>query len=113
VVLLGLKRYSRAPCLQYCDVVRFLQLSDPMEYCLQSNVKDVVRLIARLLWGTKVGSWGGGVSCSSLTRFVGTGPFGLGQGRRTDGKVTAWTATGTIADEGLQCELGELPVMGR
>ena len=25
---------------------------------VQSNVKDVVRLIARLLWGTKVGSWG-------------------------------------------------------
>ncbi len=33
---------------------------------VQSNVKDVVRLIARLLWGTKVGCWAGGVTCLSL-----------------------------------------------
>jgi hypothetical protein len=57
VVLLGLKRYDRAPCLQVLYVlVRLQQLSDTIECWLQSNVKDVVRLIARLLWGTKV--WG-------------------------------------------------------
>jgi hypothetical protein len=49
------------------SVVRLQQLSDAMECWLQSNVKDVVRLIARLLWGTKVGGWAGGVSCLSPT----------------------------------------------
>jgi hypothetical protein len=27
----------------------------------------------------------------SLTWFVGTGPFGVGQGRRADSEVTAWS----------------------
>jgi hypothetical protein len=58
---------------------------------LQSNVKDVVRLIARLLLGTKVGRWTGGVTCSSLTWFVGTDPFGVGQGHRAVSEATAWT----------------------
>jgi Ran GTPase-activating protein (RanGAP) involved in mRNA processing and transport len=35
---------------------RLHQLTNTIECWLQSNVKDVVRLIARLLWGTKVGS---------------------------------------------------------
>ncbi len=36
------------------SIVRLQQLSDAMGCWLQSNVKDMVRLIARLLWGTKV-----------------------------------------------------------
>ncbi len=40
------------------SVERLQQLSDAMKCWLQSNVKDVVRLIARLLWGTKVGELG-------------------------------------------------------
>jgi hypothetical protein len=71
------------------SVERLQQLSDCW---LQSNVKDVVRLIARLLWGTKVGELGvGGVPRFSLTWFVGTDPFGVGQGRRANSKATAWT----------------------
>jgi hypothetical protein len=34
--------------------VRVQKFSEAIECWLQSNVKDVVRLIARLLWGTKV-----------------------------------------------------------
>ncbi len=37
--------------------MRLQKFSEAIECWLQSNVKDVVRLIARLLWGTKVGSW--------------------------------------------------------
>ncbi len=47
---------SRALFAGIAIVVRLQQLSDAMECWLQSNVKDVARLIARLLWGTKVGS---------------------------------------------------------
>ncbi len=71
-------------------VVRLQQLSDAIECWVQSNVKDVVRLIARLLWGTNVGRWSGGVTRWSLTWFVGTDPFVVGQGRRA-GEPTAWT----------------------
>jgi hypothetical protein len=42
------------------SVERLQQLSDAIECWLQSNVKDVVRLIARLLWCTNVESWGWG-----------------------------------------------------
>jgi Ran GTPase-activating protein (RanGAP) involved in mRNA processing and transport len=73
------------------SVVHLQQLSDTMECWSQSNVKDVVRLIARLLWGTKVGSWAGGVTRSPLTWFVVTGPFSVGQGRRPVSEVIAWT----------------------
>jgi hypothetical protein len=45
---------SRALFAGIVIVVRLQQQSDAMECWLQSNVKDVVRLIARLLWGTKV-----------------------------------------------------------
>ncbi len=40
--------------------MRLQKFSEAIECWLQSNVKDVGRLIARLLWGTKVGSraWG-------------------------------------------------------
>jgi hypothetical protein len=55
-----------------------LQLSATMECWLQSNVKDVMRLIARLLWGTKV-ELGWRETRSLLIWFVGTGPFGVGQ----------------------------------
>ncbi len=36
------------------SVVGLQQASDANQCCMQSNAKDVVRLIARLLWGTKV-----------------------------------------------------------
>ncbi len=52
VLVLGLKRYDRAPCLRVnAVVVHRLPTAHPNS---QSNVKLVVRLIARLLWGTKV-----------------------------------------------------------
>ncbi len=82
------------------SVVRLQQLSYAIECWLQSNVKDVVRLIARLLWGTKVRSWAGGVSLP-FTRFVDTGPFGVGQGHRAHRKVTAQTVT----IRGLECKM--------
>ncbi len=45
---------SRALFAGNAGLVPLQQLSDAIGW-LQSNAKDVVRLIARLLWGTKVG----------------------------------------------------------
>jgi hypothetical protein len=53
------------PCALFAGNVRVVRLQnyyEAIECWLQSNVKDVVRLIARLLWGTKVGSWAGGAT---------------------------------------------------
>ncbi len=47
---------SRALFAGIVSVVCLEQPSDAIECWLQFNMKDVVRLIARLLWGTKVGS---------------------------------------------------------
>ncbi len=62
------------------SVVRLQQLFDAVGCWLQSNVKDVVRLIARLLWGTKV-ELGWRRNAFALTWFVGTDPLSVGQGR--------------------------------
>jgi hypothetical protein len=62
-----------------------------MECWLQSTVKDVVRLIARLLWGTKMGRWIGWRNVFVTHLVCGTDPFGVGQGRRADSEVTTWT----------------------
>ncbi len=63
-----------------CVGSRFLTT---LNVVFQSNVKEVVRMVARLLWGTKVGSWAleAYLVRHSLS-LSGTGPLGVGQGRR-------------------------------
>jgi hypothetical protein len=60
-----------------------------MECWLQSNVKDVVRLIARLLWGKVVLSWRRNAFITHW--FVGTGQYSVGQGRRAVSEVITRT----------------------
>ncbi len=77
------------------SVERLQQLSNTIECWLQSNVKDVVRLIARLVWGTKVGelSWRHIVLITHLVfchRSIrrGTGPSSRRQSDSVDWIVT-------------------------
>ena len=54
VVLLGLKRYNRAACVQVHGSMLLLAHSSRAVF-VQSNGKDVVQMIARMVWSTKVG----------------------------------------------------------
>ena len=55
VVLLGLKRYNRAACMQVRGSMLLLLAHSSRAVFVQSNVKDVVQMIARMVWSTKVG----------------------------------------------------------
>jgi hypothetical protein len=58
-----------------CDTQKF---SKAIECWLQSNVNDVVRLIVRLLWGTKVGCCAGGADAFVTHLVSWHRPFGVG-----------------------------------
>ena len=55
MVLLGLKRYNRAACMQVRGSMLLLLAHSSRAVFVQSNVKDVVQMIARMVWSTKVG----------------------------------------------------------
>ncbi len=86
--------------MQVLWVQRLQQLSDTIGCWLQSNVKDVVRLIARLLWGTKV-ELGWRRNAVGLTRFS------LAQAHlawdRTVGPTAKRQRGADSDDEGLEC----------
>ncbi len=79
MVLLGLKRYNRAPVLQ-------------------TNSMDVVRLIARALWGTKVHWAWEGPGCrrrleKELTSLQGAGAIPVVKVDLADADLFIWKLT--------------------
>ncbi len=84
VVVLGVKQYERAPCLRVCERFKGVSVLN-CSLRLQSNGKDVVRLFARLLYGTEVGQF----ECVCCCYFPGLSMHRAN--RRGMGRV--WTRT--------------------